>query len=182
MTKKNVDWIGVEREYRAGIRPLRDIGREFGITESAIRQKATKEDWIRDLSAKIKAKANDLLRKQEVRKELRSTESAKYEREVIETQAVKQAAVLIAEREDVKRLSGICKNLELELEIEINDLEKKARILKTLTETRKTLIELMRRNYGINDNSNGEADTPKQDSFADWVKNGLLGNVIGVTH
>jgi hypothetical protein len=39
---------------------------------------------------------------------------------------------------------------------------------------------MRRRNYGINDNANGDADS-KVDSFAEWVKGGALGGkVIGI--
>jgi hypothetical protein len=63
---KNTDWISIEQQYRAGVRSLRDIGAEFGITEGAIRKKARKEDWVRDLSEKIKFKAQELVCKMEV--------------------------------------------------------------------------------------------------------------------
>lgn len=62
MARSIVDWESVEREYRAGIRSLRDIGGEFGCTEGAIRKKAKEKDWSRDLSAKISAKAEVVLK------------------------------------------------------------------------------------------------------------------------
>ena len=55
VTKRVIDWESIEKEYRAGIRALRDIASEFGVAESAIRKRAGTEDWIRDLSAKIKS-------------------------------------------------------------------------------------------------------------------------------
>lgn len=171
---KNTDWIGIEQQYRAGVRSLRDIGAEFGITEGAIRKKARKEDWVRDLSEKIKFKAQELVRKTEVRNTVRK----ETQQGIIDSVAQQQAAVLLNERTDIKRLSALCEKFENELEQYDEDLEKKAKVLKSIIDTRKTLIELRRRNYNISDNSNGDADT-QQDSFAAWVK-GSSGRVIGV--
>ena len=67
---------------------------------------------------------------------------------------------MLTERADIKRLSGISDALETELESYSEELEKKANILKKLVETRKTIIELRRRNYNITDNSNGDAPQP----------------------
>ena len=175
MAKREIDWASIEREYRTGIRTLRDIAVEFGVVEGTIRRKAAKEDWIRDLSAKIKSKASELVRKSEIRKETRK----ESEREIIDYVAQQQADVLLVEREDIKRLSQLCEKFEKELDSYAEDLEKKARVTKSLTDTRKTIIELRRRNYNINDNSNGDADS-KNDTFSGWIKEGVTGNIIGV--
>jgi len=57
MARKAVDWESVEREYRAGIRSLRDIAGEVGVSEGAVRKRAKAEGWERDLSARITSKA-----------------------------------------------------------------------------------------------------------------------------
>ena len=164
--KRVIDWETVEKEYRAGIRSLRHIADEFEITEGTIRSRAKKEDWIRDLSAKIKTKTNDILRKTELRKELRK----ETEKEIVESVAQSQADVLLNERADIKRLSGLCKQFEDELEVYKDDLDKKARIMKSLTDTRKIIIELRRRNYNINDNSNGDADKNTHEHALDQLR------------
>lgn len=48
MARKAVDWESVEREYRAGIRSLRDIAGEVGVSEGAIRKRAKAEGWERE--------------------------------------------------------------------------------------------------------------------------------------
>lgn len=164
--KRVIDWETVEKEYRAGIRSLRDIADEFGVVESAIRKKAGKEGWLRDLTAKIKIKAIELVRKTEVRKEVRK----ETEKEIIESVAQSQADVLLNERADIKRLSGLCEKFEGELDVYVDDLDKKARIMKSLTDTRKIIIELRRRNYNINDNSNGDADKNTHEHALDQLR------------
>jgi hypothetical protein len=66
--KIKADWERVAAHYRAGKRTLRDIGEEFGITEGAIRKRAKAEGWPRDISERIQAKADDMVRKSLVRK------------------------------------------------------------------------------------------------------------------
>ena len=52
-----IDWDLVEPHYRAGIRSLADIGKEFLVSDAAIIKRAKRDGWARDLAAKIKAKA-----------------------------------------------------------------------------------------------------------------------------
>lgn len=105
-----VDWEAVEREYRAGLRSLRDIATEYGCTEGAIRKKAKAQEWERDISIKVAAKAEALVRKQEVRKEVR-TEAAISEREQINASAQMMADKVIGQREDIKRARSMVQRL-----------------------------------------------------------------------
>jgi hypothetical protein len=152
--KRVIDWEGIEREYRAGIKTHREIAAQFEVSHKAIQNKAAALGWTRNLAAKIKAKAFDKVAKKEVAKKVAKI----TETDIIESEANLQATVLLNERNDIKRLSGLSEKFECELESSKEDLEKKARIMKSLTDTRKTIIELRRRNYNINDNANGNAD------------------------
>lgn len=108
--RPKVDWESVEREYRIGARSLRDIAAEFGCAESAIRKRAGKESWSRDIAAKVKQKAEDLVRKAEVRNTVR-TESAISEREQIQASATMIADKVINQRIDVQRARSIVQKL-----------------------------------------------------------------------
>lgn len=56
MTKRaDIDWASIELEYRAGIKSLRTIGSQFGITDAAIIKRAKRDGWERDLKARIQA-------------------------------------------------------------------------------------------------------------------------------
>lgn len=114
-----VDWESVEREYRAGIRSLRDIAGEFGCTETAIRKRAKRDEWERDLSAKVAAKAESLVRKNEVRKEVR-TEAAISEREQINVSAQMLADKVLNQREDIKQARAIVQRLWAIVDAELN--------------------------------------------------------------
>ena len=58
-----MDWLAIEADYRPNKLSLRTIGEKYGCTEGAIRKRAKKEGWVRDLSEKIKNKADFILRR-----------------------------------------------------------------------------------------------------------------------
>ncbi|HEY6612750.1 MAG TPA: hypothetical protein VIZ86_16675 [Pseudomonas sp.] len=110
------DWERIELDYRAGIMTLRQIGADQGVSEGAIRKRAKKEGWTRDLAAKIQAKADELVLREAVRDEQRPSPAA--EREVIEANALAVADVRLAHRRDVHRSRRICMGLLEELELQ----------------------------------------------------------------
>ncbi len=125
--RKPVDWEAVEREYRAGIRSLRDIATEYCCTEGAIRKKAKALEWERDISAKVAAKADALVRKQEVRNEVR-TEAAISEREQINASAQMMADKVIGQREDIKRARAMVQRLWELVDAELDHPEELKRL------------------------------------------------------
>lgn len=50
--KKIIDWETLSVHYRAGVRSLKDMGLQFGVSDAAIIKKARKEGWTRDLLTK----------------------------------------------------------------------------------------------------------------------------------
>ena len=125
--RKPVDWEAVEREYRAGLRSLRDIATEYCCTEGAIRKKAKALEWERDISAKVAAKADALVRKQEVRNEVR-TEAAISEREQINASAQMMADKVIGQREDIKRARAMVQRLWELVDAELDHPEELKRL------------------------------------------------------
>lgn len=51
--RPQIDWEGVEREYRAGQLSVRAIATMYGCTEGAIRKRAKKHGWRRDLTKRV---------------------------------------------------------------------------------------------------------------------------------
>jgi len=99
-SKKPPDWRAIEREYRAGIKTLRQIASEHGITHGAINKRAKQEDWPRDLSAKIKAAAESKVSKALVSR-AESTNDVVTERQVVEANAEIVAQADLINRKDV---------------------------------------------------------------------------------
>lgn len=112
---KKADWERIEIDYRAGVKSLREIAGEHGISEGAIRKRAKRDGWTRDLADKIQQRAEDLVRTQAVRTEVRSEQRA-TERQVIEANAEAVANVKMAHRSDISRARAIVNGLLDELQ------------------------------------------------------------------
>ncbi len=100
------DWEAIESAYRAGLMSIREIASQHGITHGAINKRAKRDGWERDLKAKIKAKADALVSKREVSKQV-STETATNERILIEANAEVIANVRMEHRGDIRRARNI---------------------------------------------------------------------------
>ena len=114
-TDKVPNWEQIELDYRAGIKTLRQIAADHGITDGAVRKRAKRDDWSRDLSKKIKAKSEELVRKELVRSEVR-TEKRISEKQTIDANAQLTASVHLAQRKDIQRSRSIAMRLFDELE------------------------------------------------------------------
>lgn len=109
------DWERVELDYRAGIKTLRQIAEENGVSHPAIAKRAKRDGWSRDLGAKIKAKADELVTKDAVTKGV-TTETKVAERQLIEANAQAVADVRLAHRHDIHRARRLTNSLLDELE------------------------------------------------------------------
>lgn len=112
--KSQTDWGVVERHYRVGLKSLRTIADENGITEGAIRKRAKRDGWTRNLEEKIQEKA-----KEKVRKALVRTESTQLtpETEKATVEAFSDVVALVDEsqRKDVQRALEIQRGMMEEL-------------------------------------------------------------------
>lgn len=122
--KKVIDWEKIELDYRAGIKSLRQIAGEHDIAESGIRRRAKQYEWVRDLSEKIKAKADDIVRTESVRSSVR-TKITISEKDKIDVSANEVASVRLAHRKDIQRSRKIAMSLfdELEHQVGIENVE-----------------------------------------------------------
>lgn len=106
----------IELDYRAGILSVREIAANHGISHTAIQKWAKSEGWERDLSAKIKAKAETLVAKHEVAT-LVATEKMATERQVIDAGAAAIMQVRLSHRADIRRSRAIVMSMLDELEL-----------------------------------------------------------------
>lgn len=181
------DWERIELDFRAGVLSLREIASQNGVTEGAIRKRAKRDSWERDLNAKIQAKADSLVRKQAVRNAVRADQVAS-EREIIEANAERIAQVRGEHRADINRVRALGLTLLGELEGQsvdpellaslgemmrapdetgvdrLNDLYRKiistpSRVdsAKKVAETLKHAITMEREAYGLDDKKSGTA-------------------------
>lgn len=148
MTKKPIDWEKVELEFRAGILTLRELSDKYGVSHVTIHKRAKRDDWSRDLSAKIKAKADDLVNKAEANRS-GNKDAAVSERLVIDAGAEAILRVKLGHRTRITRHSELLDKLQVELEEDGGDLASRVDISKKLSETLKTLITLERDAFDI---------------------------------
>lgn len=112
-----IDWEAIEAAYRAGVLSAREIGTLHKVSHTIINRKAKASHWVRDLSAKIKAKADALVSKQGVS----SLVSVETENQTVEANAALQASVRISHRKDIGRTRDLFRNLLGELEVSSAD-------------------------------------------------------------
>ena len=94
---KAADWKAIEQDYRAGIKTLRVIAQEHGLTHAAIAKRAKRDGWERDLSERIRAKAAALVSKSAVSSAVTKAD----ETAVVTANANLQASVLLSQRGDL---------------------------------------------------------------------------------
>ena len=181
---KVYDWELIEKEYRIGIKSLREIASEYGCSEGYIRKVAKKEGWVKDLGEKIRARANHI-----VRTRTQEYASIATERQIIESVAGTQATIQIKHRSRVDSYQELCEVLFAEIceqSVNVDDFKKLGELLrsedkngfdklneiyrkvietparvesfKKLSDSFKNLVALERQIHGISDNANGDAD------------------------
>lgn len=149
--KPKIDWDAVEAEYSKGTRSNLDIAAQYGLSEGAIRKRAKQLEWTKDLSAKIRLKAEEKVRAAEYEQEYEKSTIAKIsDRDIVDKEAERQSLITLSHRKDVHRARGITQKHFEELEVS-GDLELRERVTigKMLTESLKTQIALEREAYGI---------------------------------
>ncbi len=115
MEKKAPDWEKIELDYRAGIKTLREIAADHGISHQAINKRAKRDGWARDLSEKISSKADELVAKTLVANSV-AKEARVSEREIIDANAQAIVSVRLSHRKDIQRSRRITMGLLEELE------------------------------------------------------------------
>lgn len=206
--KQPTDWERIEQLYRAGVLSLREIAIACpGPNHVAIARRAKKFGWVQDLSAKIKAKANDLVTRQAVTADV-TAERAVSDKAVIEINAQAIASIRMAHRGDIARgrrltnklldeLEGLTDNRELfdqlgelmrdpddngldkrnDLYGKVISLPGRSKTMREMADTLKTLVTLERQAFNLDE---AEGDRPPgSDTGRSPVDASLITALIG---
>lgn len=172
----------IELQYRAGIREVKDIAAEFKVTPGRVCQMAKEHGWTRDLTPKVRAKAQAKVDQATAR----DARAKAGEDGVVEAAAEQQASIIISERRGVARFLRMVDDLATELEAANAAAGQKkaekdaptplplvARIeaLRKLSATKAGLIDLERRVYNIVDDTPIDASKRVEEA----IDNGLAG-------
>lgn len=114
-SKPQIDWERIELDYRAGVKSLREIADGSGTSHVNIAKRAKAQGWVRDLTKKIEAKANELVNKASVNTPVNKASPA-AERVTVEAVANTQATIRLAHRADIERTRRLCMGMLTELE------------------------------------------------------------------
>jgi len=115
MAGKQTDWEALEVDYRAGIASIRELARQYDVSDTAIRKKAKADGWERDLTEKVHERVRAKLVRAEVRA-LNAREPVRTEAEIIEAAAETAVQVVQIHRRDVRNGRMICARLFAELQ------------------------------------------------------------------
>jgi transposase-like protein len=164
------DWERIEAEYRTGKLSVSEIGRQYGVSHTAINKRAKKEGWVRDLSEKVRKLVSARLVSEGV--------SASTLSETVEKAAERDIQIVRQHRADIgeqRRLVGDLvselresTSFRLEIEEAIEEetasdksprrrdqmlravgLASRVGVMKDLAAATKTLIELERQAFNI---------------------------------
>ena len=151
--KTPTDWEAVEREYRAGQLSIREIAKAADLTEGAIRKRARRDKWERDLSARVR----EAVRTELVRSEVRNSDP-RTEREIVAAAAMRSADVILAHRKDIARFRSVASDLLRAIETDDDKPEdgrmsakERAALLEQLSRVAVRMIQLERQAFGLDD-------------------------------
>lgn len=120
---KIVDWERVEAEYRIGIKTLREIAEPYKITEAAIRKRAKRDKWSRDLTERIRLKSDEKVRKALMVREPSSLLTPENEEDVVEFVANDNALIITRQSERVDESLSIVDSMLIELKSQVENKE-----------------------------------------------------------
>lgn len=110
--RQSVDWEKVEREYRAGQLSIVEIGRQHGVSHTAINKRAKRDGWKRDLTKQVQREVSARLVSAEVSPEV----SAANAKEAVDLAAERGVVLVLQHRKALSRSRAIAEKLFNELE------------------------------------------------------------------
>ncbi|MDI9768221.1 hypothetical protein QM327_16840 [Pantoea dispersa] len=104
------DWEAIESAYRAGSLSIRAIADKHGVSDTAIRKRATQNGWQRDLTEQVQKATRQKLVRKEVRND-GSREHVRTDEEIVNEASDEAASVVIEHRTDLARWRRIANKL-----------------------------------------------------------------------
>ena len=150
---KTPDWEAIERAYRAGSLSIRNIAEQHGISDTAIRKRASKHGWQRDLTDQVQKAARDRLVREGVRAK-GSQEQARTDAEIVEEASAQAASVVLAHRTDLAQWRAISQKLCValaEMDVDESNHDKFARSLNAGVDAQLKVIKGERQAYSLDD-------------------------------
>ncbi|RUR26833.1 hypothetical protein ELY33_17140 [Vreelandella andesensis] len=162
MTKKP-DWEAIESAFRAGSLSIRNIADQHGVSDTAIRKRATKHGWQRDLTEQVQKAARDKLVRKKVR-EAGSQEQLRTDAEIIEEASTEAASVVLRHRAGLAQWRSISDKLcaaLAEMDVNEDNHDKFSRSLNAGVDAQLKVIKGERQAYNLDEPGDSE-DEPQR--------------------
>lgn len=160
--RKPVDWEAVEREYRAGLLSVREIGKAACVSHVAVLKRAKREGWVQNLAARVREEVTARLVTADV--------TASNSREVVSAVAIRTVDIVIRHRADISRLinvvGGLIADLEADAKLDPSErmsIKDRAVIVESLTRSQERMVKLERQAFGVDDGSTPDDPATKGD-------------------
>ncbi len=145
-SRRSIDWEAIETAYRLGQLSVREIGKLFAVSHTAIAKRASSGGWMRDLMGQVRRRASDLLA---------LPESPSLPPEQVE-KAVEDAATYVvdivrAHRKQASTARDVVQKLLDELHDPSTDLTAPVRtsMIQSLSTAMKTLVAIERQAFNV---------------------------------
>lgn len=158
MTIKQPDWEAIESAYRVGALSVRAIAEQNDITDGAIRKRAKKEGWSRDLTAKVKQATSEKLVRAPVRTD-GTHGKLRTDDEIVEEASDAAAAVVLSHRTGLARWRAIADKLcdaLTDLPVVEENLSDFSRALNAGVDAQLKVIKGERQSYNLGDDQSSE--------------------------
>lgn len=110
-----IDWESMEPDWRAGIVPVLQLSKQYGVSRAAIIKHFGKLGIERDLTAKIKAKTDAMVTQAAVTHEVTQNRLRVTENAIIDANARQNAHIITQQRGDLAELRAVELKLMAEL-------------------------------------------------------------------
>lgn len=152
------DWDAIQAEYRTGCYSNRQIADKYGCTEGAVRSRAKRHEWVKDLSEQVRIATDEKLLRSEVR-----SDYAANDEQIVSDAAETRAAVVLRHRRtvarDTERLELLAAKFDTAVAavVDMKDIDEAQGILESMARTRAKLIPIERQSFGIDSNQSPDA-------------------------
>lgn len=102
-----IDWEAIEPDWRAGVMPVLQLSKQYGVSRAAIIKHFGKLGIERDLTAKIKAKTDAMVTQAAVTQEVTQKRLHVTENAIVEANAQQAAHIIIQQRCDLAELRTV---------------------------------------------------------------------------
>ena len=150
--RKKVDWEACEREYRTGSASNCQLAQKYGCTEAAIRDRAKRYQWQKDLSEAVRQATKAKL----LRAELRESDPI-ADSQIVDSISTVQVAVQLGHRKSIKELDGLKGTLAaraaalIDGVVDLKSLNDAAGAVESLGRTVARLIPLERQAFNMDE-------------------------------